>query len=108
MAWRVLDRFKKGASLPWLLGLGLAATAFNVGFEVVWLYFYRGRALLRTLTSEFTVTTDFFNPFPATYQLLILALAVPLLVATLARPARAGWFRLRPIAASDKRQAVRA
>jgi sulfoxide reductase heme-binding subunit YedZ len=35
MAWRVLDRFKKGASLPWLFALGIGVTVFNLGFEVV-------------------------------------------------------------------------
>lgn len=81
MAWRVLDRYRKGASLPWLVGLGIAVTAFNLAFETVWLYFYRARLPLRTLAGEFSLEADFFTPTPALFQLAIVALAIPLLVA---------------------------
>ena len=65
MAWRVLDRFKIGTGVTSLLALGLGVVVFTIGFEVVWLYFYRGRQLLRTLTGEFTLEADFFTPVPA-------------------------------------------
>lgn len=85
MAWRVLDRFRKGASLAWLFGLAFAVTGFSVGFEVVWLYLYRGRALWRTFIGEFTLGADFFSPFPATGQLFVLAVTVPIILLTVRR-----------------------
>lgn len=102
MAWRVLDRYRKGANVAWLLGMGLAVTAFNIAFEVVWLFFYRGRVPLRTLTGEFTLQADFFTPVPASLQLLLLSLTVPLLVAVLRRPATARRPRFTPLAAREK------
>jgi sulfoxide reductase heme-binding subunit YedZ len=89
MAWRVLDRFKKGTSLPWLLGLAVGVTAFNLGFQVAWLYLYRGRSYLRTLTTE--AIFDYSVPVvgPAWLPLLILGLTVPVLAAIFARPMRA-------------------
>jgi sulfoxide reductase heme-binding subunit YedZ len=104
MAWRVLDRFKKGTSVAWLLGLAVGVTAFNLGFEVVWLYFYRGRALWRTLTGEFTLQADFFTPVPATFELLIVGLATALLAATLGRSAvgRARRWPLLQLARGEK------
>ena len=85
------------------MALGLGVVAFNIGFEVVWLYVYRGRQVLRTLTGEFTLESDFFTPVPASLQLVLLTLAVPLLVATL-RPRRtlARRVRLFPVAATEK------
>lgn len=103
MAWRVMDYFGKGASLPWLFGLSIGTTAFSLGFQVVWLYFYRGRALLRTLTGEFTLGADFFAVVPGTFQLLIILLTVPMLGALFARPLRARRFvpvAAKPVAAA--------
>jgi sulfoxide reductase heme-binding subunit YedZ len=102
MAWRVLDRFRSGTSVRSLLGLGVAVVVFTIGFEAVWLYFYRGRQLLRTLTGEVTLNADFFNPVPASLQLLIVTLAVPLLMATLRRPGLARRFRLSPLRVGEK------
>jgi sulfoxide reductase heme-binding subunit YedZ len=101
MAWRVLDRFRKGASLPWLFALGLGVTAFTLGFEVVWLYFYRGRTYLRTLTAEWTFDYSLPATGPAALSLAIVTLAVPLLAATLARSRQARRVRL-PLAVGEK------
>jgi sulfoxide reductase heme-binding subunit YedZ len=92
MAWRVLDRFHRGARVGWLLALGLAVAAFEPAFEAVWLYLYRGRLPLRTLTGEFSLDYSFVAIGPATFEVLVLALAVPLLAATFAKPV---WQRRR-------------
>src|SRR5205823_5498204 len=89
--------------VPWLLGLGAAVVVFNIGFEAVWLYLYRGRQLLRTLTGEFTLDADFFTPVPASLQLLALVLAVPLLMLTLRGKRRARIIRLSAMAIAIER-----
>jgi sulfoxide reductase heme-binding subunit YedZ len=98
MAWRVLDWFKRGTSLPWLFGLAVAVPAFNFGFQVAWLYLYRGRSYTRTLAAE--TAFDYSLPVvgPAWLPLLIVGLTVPLLAAIFARPARSGfrWPLLAP------------
>ena len=103
MAWRVLDRFRKGTSLAWLLGLGLGVTAFDLGFETVWLFLYRGRLPWRTLTSEINLDYSFVAIGPATFELLVLALAVPLLAATFARPAWRRRYAAVDLAQAGKR-----
>jgi sulfoxide reductase heme-binding subunit YedZ len=112
MAWRVLDRFKKGASIPWLTGLAFGVTIFNLGFQIVWLWLYRGRAYDRTLRAEIPWPPNYTSPFdyslptlgPAWLPLLILGLAVPLLAAIFARPAPGWGWRSRwlPSAARSK------
>jgi sulfoxide reductase heme-binding subunit YedZ len=110
MAWRVLDRFKKGASISWLTGLAVGVTIFNLGFQVAWLWIYRGRAFDRTLRAEIPWPPNYVWPFdyslpvigPAWLPLLVLGLSVPLLAAVFVRPARAGLFRFLPQPARSK------
>ncbi len=104
MAWRILDRFKKGTSIPWLFGLGIGVVLFNLAFQIVWLWLYRGRAWDRTLRAEILWGPAWAWPFdyslpvlgPAWLPLFILGMTVPVMALIFMRPRRLGVWRFLP------------
>ncbi len=80
MAWRVLDRFGKGADAAALIGLAVVAAALSLTFEVTWLFFYQHIPVAQTLGDAMRLTYG----LPTTWQVLVIGLTVALLPAALA------------------------